>query len=180
MLMCLLTEEKLRLKTDETTVDLRRPLPTLQHLTTSSWPVQTFKFSGTTVFRDFPQKGPSENAFPETTKEVWSATGTAIQFYSVVGEAGLCFFISGVWSSHQTGQGQTVINSMNSGNIHWCPPSFLWDLFISSIGKRAGNMTSDLSCPGHSLYKLFPSGRKHKSEQNYLPQEQFFSSSLPN
>lgn len=39
---------------------LMRPLPMQQHLTTSGWPAQTFKFSGTTVFQDFPQKGPAE------------------------------------------------------------------------------------------------------------------------
>ncbi len=86
------------------------------------------------------------------------------QFYSAVIESVLCSSIT-VWFGSASKSDirrlqQTVRTAERIIGVHL--PS-LQDLYYSRVKKRAGNIITDPSHPGHDLFALLPSGRRYKS-----------------
>ncbi len=86
------------------------------------------------------------------------------QFYSAVIESVLCSSIT-VWFGSASKSDirrlqRTVRTAERIIGVHL--PS-LQDLFYSRVKKRAGNIITDPSHPGHDLFALLPSGRRYRS-----------------
>ncbi len=85
------------------------------------------------------------------------------QFYSAVIESVLCSSIT-VWfgsasKSDIRRMQRTVRTAERIIGVHL--PS-LQDLYYSRVKKRAGNIITDPSHPGHDLFALLPSGRRYQ------------------
>ncbi len=86
------------------------------------------------------------------------------QFYSAVIESVLCSSIT-LWfgsacKSDIRRLQRTVRTAERTIGVHL--PS-LQDLYYSRVKKRAGNIITDPSHPGHNLFALLPSGRHYRS-----------------
>ncbi len=86
------------------------------------------------------------------------------QFYSAVIESVLCSSIT-VWFGSASKSDirrlqRTVRTAERIIGVHL--PS-LPDLYYSRVKKRAGNIITDPSHPGHDLFALLPSGRRYRS-----------------
>ncbi len=86
------------------------------------------------------------------------------QFYSAVIESVLCSSIT-VWFGSASKSDirrlqRTVRTAERIIGVHL--PS-LQDLYYSRVKKRAGNIITDPSHPGHDLFALLPSGRRYRS-----------------
>ncbi len=86
------------------------------------------------------------------------------QFYSAVIESVLCSSIT-VWFGSASKSDirrlqRTVRTAERIIGVHL--PS-LQDLYYSRVKKRAGNIITDPSHPGHNLFALLPSGRRYRS-----------------
>ncbi len=86
------------------------------------------------------------------------------QFYSAVIESVLCSSIT-VWFGSASKSDirrlqRTVKTAERIIGVHL--PS-LQDLYYSRVKKRAGNIITDPSHPGHDLFALLPSGRRYRS-----------------
>ncbi len=86
------------------------------------------------------------------------------QFYSAVIESVLCSSIT-VWFGSASKSDirrlqRTVRTAERIIGVHL---PCLQDLYYSRVKKRAGNIITDPSHPGHNLFALLPSGRRYRS-----------------
>ncbi len=101
---------------------------------------------------------------PHTEKKFNLPQAHMTQFYSAVIESVLCSSIT-VWFGSASKSDirrlqRTVRTAERIIGVHL--PS-LQDLFYSRVKKRAGNIITDPSHPGHDLFALLPSGRRYRS-----------------
>ncbi len=164
------------LKTVEMIVDFRRNPPALPPLTimnNSVNAVESFRFLGTTISQDLKwdthidsivKKAQQRMYFLRQLKKFNLPQAHMTQFYSAVIESVLCFSIT-VWFGSASKSDirrlqRTVRTAERIIGVHL--PS-LQDLYYSRVKKRAGNIITDPSHPGHDLFALLPSGRRYRS-----------------
>ncbi len=164
------------LKTVEMIVDFRRnppalpPLTIMNNLCECSGVIQVpgnHHLSGPEVghsHRLHREKGPAEIVLSSSTEKVQPATGAhdtvllccywvgSVLFYN-------CMVGSASKSDIRDWQ-RTVRTAERIIGVHL--PS-LQDLYYSRVKKRAGNIITDPSHPGHDLFALLPSGRRYRS-----------------
>ncbi|XDV47522.1 hypothetical protein PO909_017127 [Leuciscus waleckii] len=87
-----------------------------------------------------------------------------IQFYSAVIESVLSTSIT-VWfgSATKSDIGRLQRTVRTAERIIGPPLPTLQDLYSSRVRKRAGKIITDSTHPGHPLFELLPSGRRHRS-----------------
>ncbi len=155
------------LKTVEMIMDFRRT-PQL-----SVTAVESFRFLGTTISQDLKwdthidsivKKAQQRMYFLRQLKKCNLPQAHMTQFYSAVIESVLCSSIT-VWFGSASKSDikrlqQTVRTAERIIGVHL--PS-LQDLYYSREKKRAGNIITDPSHPGHDLFALLPSGRRYRS-----------------
>ncbi len=110
------------------------------------------------------EKGPAENVLSSSTEKFNLPQAHMTQFYSAVIESVLCSSIT-VWFGSASKSDirrlqRTVRTAERIIGVHL--PS-LQDLYYSRVKKRAGNIITDPSHPGHDLFALLPSGRRYRS-----------------
>ncbi len=164
------------LKTVEMIVDFRRNPPALPPLTimnNSVNAVESFRFLGTTNSQDLKwdthidsivKKAQQRMYFLRQLKKFNLPQAHMTQFYSAVIESVLCSSIT-VWFGSASKSDirrlqRTVRTAERIIGVHL--PS-LQDLYYSRVKKRAGNIITDPSHPGHDLFVLLPSGRRYRS-----------------
>ncbi len=164
------------LKTVEMIVDFRRNPPALPPLTimnNSVNAVESFRFLGTTISQDLKwdthidsivKKAQQRMYFLRQLKKFNLPQAHMTQFYSAVIESVLCSSIT-VWFGSASKSDirrlqRTVRTAERIIGVHL--PS-LQDLYYSRVKKRAGNIITDPSHPGHDLFALLPSGRRYRS-----------------
>ncbi len=101
------------------------------------------------------EKGPAENVLSSSTEKVNLPQVHMTQFYSAVIESVLCSSIT-VWFGSASKSDirrlqRTVRTAERIIGVHL--PS-LQDLYYSRVKKRAGNIITDPSHPGHDLFAL--------------------------
>ncbi len=174
---CSLNNQELNmLKTVEMIVDFRRNPPALPSLTIMNntvAAVESFRFLGTTISQDLKwdihidsimKKAQQRLFFLRQVKKFNLPQVHMTQFYSAVIESVLCSSIT-VWFGSASKSDirrlqQTVRTAERIIGVHL--PS-LQDLYYSRVKKRAGNIITDPSHPGHNLFALLPSGRHYRS-----------------
>ncbi len=110
------------------------------------------------------EKGPAEIVLSSSTEKFNLPQAHMTQFYSAVIESVLCSSIT-VWFGSASKSDirrlqRTVRTAERIIGVHL--PS-LQDLYYSRVKKRAGNIITDPSHPGHDLFALLPSGRRYRS-----------------
>ncbi len=110
------------------------------------------------------EKGPAEIVLSSSIEKFNLPQAHMTQFYSAVIESVLCSSIT-VWFGSASKSDirrlqRTVRTAERIIGVHL--PS-LQDLFYSRVKKRAGNIITDPSHPGHDLFALLPSGRRYRS-----------------
>ncbi len=164
------------LKTVEMIVDFRRnppALPPLAIMNSTVTAVESFRFLGTTISQDLKwdthidsivKKAQQRSFFLRQLKKFNLPQAHMTQFYSAVIELVLCSSIT-VWFGSASKSDirrlqRTVRTAERIIGVHL--PS-LQDLYNSRVKKRAGNIITDPSHPGHNLFALLPSGRRYRS-----------------
>ncbi len=134
--------------------------------------VESFRFLGTTISQDLKwdnhidsimKKAQQRLFFLRQLKKFNLPPAHMTQFYSAVIESVLCFTIT-VWFGSASKSDirrlqRTVRTAERIIGVHL--PS-LQDLYNSRVKKRAGNIITDHSHPGHNLFALLPSGRRYR------------------
>ncbi len=110
------------------------------------------------------EKGQQRMYFLRQLKKFNLPQAHMTQFYSAVIESVLCSSIT-VWFGSASKSDirrlqRTVRTAERIIGVHL--PS-LQDLYYSRVKKRAGNIITDPSHPGHDLFALLPSGRRYRS-----------------
>ncbi len=135
--------------------------------------VESFRFLGTTISQDLKwdthidsivKKAQQRMYFLRQLKKFNLPQVHMTQFYSAVIESVLCSSIT-VWFGSASKSDirrlqRTVRTAERIIGVHL--PS-LQDLYYSRVKKRAGNIITDPSHPGHDLFVLLPSGRRYRS-----------------
>ncbi len=163
------------LKTVEMIVDFRRNPPALPLLTivkSTVTAVESFKFLGTTISQDLKwdshidivKKAQQRLYFLRQLKKFNLPQAQMTQLYLAVIESVLCSSIT-VWFGSANKSDirrlqRTVRTAERIIGVHL--PN-LQDLYNSRVKKRAGNIITDPSHPGHNLFALLPSGRRYRS-----------------
>ncbi len=159
------------LKTVEMIVDFRRNPPALPPLTimnSTVTAVESFRFLGTTISQDLKwdthidsivKKAQQRLFFLHQLKKFNLPQAHMTQFYSAVIESVLCSSIT-VWFGSASKSDirrlqRTVRTAERIIGVHL--PS------LQDFRKRAGNIITDPSHPGHDLLALLPSGRRYRS-----------------
>ncbi len=146
------------------------PLTIMNSIVTA---VESFRFLGTTISQDLKwdthidsivKKAQQRLFFLRQLKKFNLPQLHITQFYSAVIESVLCSSIT-VWFGSASKSDirrlqQTVRTAERIIGVHL--PS-LQDLYNSRVKKRAGNIITDPSHPGHNLFALLPSGRRYRS-----------------
>ncbi len=145
------------LKTVEMVVDFRRNSPALPSLTIMNntvTAVESFRFLGTTISQD-----PKWDIHIDIEPQAHST-----QFYSAFIESVLCSSITVWFGSASKSDIRRVQWTVRTAEriIGVYLPS-LQDLYCSRVKKRAGNIITDPSHPGHNLFALLPSGKRYRS-----------------
>ncbi len=119
--------------------------------------LESFRFLGTTISQDLKwnthidsivKKAQQRMYFLRQLKKFNLPQAHMTQFYSAVIESVLCSPIT-VW-----------FGSASKSDIRRLQRT---DLYYSRVKKRAGNIITDPSHPGHDLFALLPSGRHYRS-----------------
>ncbi len=135
--------------------------------------VESFRFLGTTISQDLRwdthidsivKKAQQRMYFLRQLKKFNLPQAHMTQFYSAIIESVLCSSIT-VWFGSASKSDirrlqWTVRTAERIIGVHL--PS-LQDLYYSRVKKRAGNIITDPSHPGHNLFALLPSGRRYRS-----------------
>ena len=164
------------LKTVEMIVDFRRNTPALPPLTimnSTVEAVESFRFLGSTISQDLKwanhidsivKKAQQRLYFLRQLKKFNLPQELLIQFYSAVIESVLSTSIT-VWFGSATKSDirrlQRTVRTAE--RIIGAPLPTLQDLYSSRVRKRAGKIITDSTHPGHPLFELLPSGRRHRS-----------------
>ncbi len=145
-------------------MDFRRNPPALPPLTimnNSVAAVESFRFLGTTISQDLKW---DTHIDLRQLKKLNLPQAHMTQFYSAVIESVLCSSIT-VWFGSASKSDirrlqRTVRTAERIIGVHLAS---LQDLYYSRVKKRAGNIMTDPSHPGHNLFALLPSGRCYRS-----------------
>ncbi len=135
--------------------------------------VESFRFLGTTISQDLKwdnhvdsivKKAQQRLFFLRQLKKLNLPPAHMTQFYSAVIESVLCSSIT-VWFGSASESDirrlqRTVRTADRIIGVHL--PS-LQDLYNSRVKKRAANIITNPSHPGHNLFTLFPSSRHYRS-----------------
>ena len=164
------------LKTVEVIVDFRRNPPALPPLTimnSTVTAVESFRFLGTTISQDLKwdihidsivKKAQQRLYFLHQLRKFNLPQELLKQFYSAVIESVLSTSIT-VWFGSATKSDirrlQRTVRTAE--RIIGAPLPTLQDLYSSRVRKRAGKIITDSTHPGHPLFELLPSGRRHRS-----------------
>ncbi len=156
-------------------VDDRNPpaLPPLTIMNSTVTTVESFRFLGTTISQDLKwdnhidsivKKAQQRLFFLRQLKKFNLPQAHMTQFYSAVIKSVLCSSIT-VWFGSASKSDirrlqRTIWTAERIIGVHL--PS-LQDLYNSRVKKRAGNIITDPSHPGHNLFALLPSGRRYRS-----------------
>ncbi|KAK2891549.1 hypothetical protein Q8A73_017214 [Channa argus] len=161
------------LKTVEMIVDFRRTPPALPPLTimdSTVTAVESFRFLGTTISQDLKwdihidsivKKAQQRLYFLRQLKKFNLPQELLKQFYSAIIESILCTAIS-VWFSSATQSDLRRLRRVvrTAERIIGIALPSLQELYLSKVRKKAKKITLDPSHPAHSLFELFPSGRR--------------------
>ncbi|KAI3376906.1 hypothetical protein L3Q82_000156 [Scortum barcoo] len=87
-----------------------------------------------------------------------------IQFYTTIIQSVLSTSIT-VWFGSATKQDRNRLQRTvrTAEKIIGASLPSIQDLYVSRVRKRAGNITADLSRPGHNLFHLLPSSRHYRA-----------------
>ncbi|XDV26594.1 hypothetical protein PO909_030250 [Leuciscus waleckii] len=157
-------------------VDFRRKSPALPPLTimnSTVEAVESFRFLGSTISEDLKwanhidsivKKAQQRLYFLRQLKKFNLPQELLIQFYSAVIESVLSTSIT-VWfgSATKSDIGRLQRTVRTAERIIGAPLPTLQDLYSSRVRKRAGKIITDSTHPGHPLFELLPSGRRHRS-----------------
>ncbi len=131
--------------------------------------VESFRFLGTTISQDLKwdthidsivKKAQQRMYFLRQLKKFNLPQAHMTQFYSAVIESVLCSSITVWFGSASKSDIRRLQRTVRIIGVHL--PS-LQDLYYSRVKKRAGNIITDPSHPGHDLFVLLPSGRRYRS-----------------
>ncbi len=169
-------------------MDFRRNPPALPPLTimdSTVAAVESFKFLGTTISQDLKWDIHIDSVVKKAQQRLYLLRQLKMfnlpqahmtQFYSAVIESVLCSSIS-VWfgsaSKSDTRRLQRAVSTAER-IIGVLLPN-LQDLYYSRVKKRAGNIITDPSHPGHDLSALLPSGRLYTRTSIGIKTVFFFS-----
>uniref|UniRef100_A0A8C1L0F5 Reverse transcriptase domain-containing protein n=1 Tax=Cyprinus carpio TaxID=7962 RepID=A0A8C1L0F5_CYPCA len=165
------------LKTVEMIVDFRRNPPALPSLTimnSTVTAVESFRFLGTTISQDLKWDNHIESIVKKAQQRLYflrqlrkfnQPWELLKQFYSAIIESVLCTSIT-VWFSSATKSDlrrlKRVVQTAERITVTTLPS--LQKLYTSRVSKRASKITLGPSHPAHSLFELFPSGRRYRAE----------------
>uniref|UniRef100_A0AAQ6IJQ8 Reverse transcriptase domain-containing protein n=1 Tax=Anabas testudineus TaxID=64144 RepID=A0AAQ6IJQ8_ANATE len=164
------------LKTVEMTVDFRKnrlaPLPLTIHNTTVSI-VDSFRFLGSTISQDMKWSSHIETVHKKSHQRLYFLRQLRkfnlpqellTMFYTAIIQSVLCTSIT-VWFGSATKQDrhrlQRVIRSADK--IIGTELPSIQHLYRSRLRKWAVSITADPTHPAHKLFKLLPSGRRHRA-----------------
>ncbi|KAM9393568.1 uncharacterized protein KZ484_004735 [Pholidichthys leucotaenia] len=166
------------LKTVEMIVDFRKVTAPLPPLTLTDSPITTadsFRFLGTTITRDLKweptissliKKAQQRMFFLRQLRKLKLPTKMLVQFYTAIIKSILTTSIT-VWYAGATTRDrlrlQRVVRAAEK--VIGCKLPSLQDLYISRTWRRAGQIITDPSHPGHVLFAPLPSGRRLRSIQ---------------
>ncbi len=148
-------------------------LPSLTIMNSTETTVESFRFLGSTISQDLKwdnhidsieKKAQQRLYFLRRLKKFNLPQVQMTPFYSAVIKSVLCSSIT-VWFGSASKSDirilqRTVRTAERIIGVHL--PS-LQDLYNSRVKKRAGNIITDPSHPGHNLFALLPSGRRYRS-----------------
>ncbi len=139
--------------------------------------VASFRFLGTTISQDmkwdthidFIVKKAQQKLYFHQLKMFNLPQAHITQFYSAVIQSVLCSSIT-VWfgsaSKADIRRLQWTVRQQKGSIIGVLLPR-LQDLYKSLVKKRACNIITDPSHPGHNLFALLPSGRCYRSNNSF-------------